>query len=525
MLADFTTEELRLAAGLDPAIAEWLASLDDKHGYFQHFKPRPDNPAEYDQQSAFVNARDRVSFLIGGNAAGTTECACYKAAQFMVRHQAPPRVDTPFWILSNTYDTVCDTIWKEKFIDHGHLPACEIDWKRISWRDGKKNHPDVVPLKPWKGSTTRNNWAIHFKSYDQGREAMQSKSIGGFMFSEQFPHDLFVEVLRGSREYMFPGGQFAEFTPIDPELCAWVEDVMQNPPEGFNFYRANTAKNTTLAKGWAESFFGSVPDELLATRLTGALATFEGMIYQAWNPAVHVTSTEFKPPEGCRHALATDWGSSEEHPHVSLVGCEDGGGTWWIYDEYFSVDQTKTLEDHAAATIAMLERWGWPAKDFRTKDAIIKRRIVPDAEHSANYADPSRPGNMTEYTLRGLPTISARNSVIDGINHVRSMLKVNPATGQPRIFVSPRCKRLIAEMRKYRWMRGNKSIPGIRNPRVAVPEPLKKDDDACDTLRYLLYSRAILPGMTPARSSIPKSDRESVRYNATAEKFGIQFKR
>jgi len=527
---DFTDEELALAASIDPEVAAWLdnrAPEQDPRKItrgFYNFQPRPDNPAEYDQQESFCNASDYVSFLIGGNAAGTTEAATYKAAQFLLRKQPPPRKDTPFWILANTYEQVGDVIWKEKLLGHGHLPRCEVDWRRISWRDQKKGHPEVVPLLPWADGDPDKNWTIHFKSYGQGREAMQASSIGGFFFSEQFPHEIYTEVLRGCREYNFPGGQFCEFTPIDPELCVWVEEMMEAAPPGVGFYRANTAKNRSLADGWLDMFKNTVSDEMLATRLTGQLATFEGMIYQSWHSPVHVLDYEFGPPPGARCSLATDWGASEEHPHVSVFGAEDNGGTWWVFDEYFSVDQMKTLENHAEATIAICERWGWKGQDWRTKDKIVKRRIVPDALHSANYADPSRPGNLTEYTQRGLPTLSARNAVIEGINYVRSLLKINSNTGKPRIFVSPRCQRLISEFRRYRWRRGNKTIPGIRNPTVAVPEPLKKDDDALDALRYMLYSRAIHGrGETPNRAAMPKSTRPGIMPHSDAAQFGIQF--
>lgn len=471
-----SAEDFERIIAQDPAVAAFVESYQ-ADGYHT-FRPRPDDPANFDQQASFCQNRDLVSFLIGGNAAGTTEAAAFKASQFMLRQQPPPRKDTPFWVLSNTYDQVGDVIWKEKFIGHGHIPRCEIDWNRISWRDQKKQHPDVVPLKPWVNGDERCNWAIHFKSYEQGRAALQAASIGGFLFSEQFPGDLFLETLRGCREYMFPGGQFAEFTPIDPELCIWVEHVMERTPPGWAFYRANTAKNRiNLADGWFESFFGTVPDELLLTRLTGALATFEGVIYQSFNPAVHVL--DFEVPPGCRHGLATDWGSSIEHPHTSVFGAEDGIGTWWIYDEYWSTEQSKTLEDHCRATIAQAEQWGWPAKDEFDRDKRIQRRLKVSAEYRANVADPSRPGNLTEYTIRGLPSLPARNAVYDGINHVRSLLKLQPTTGLPRLFIHPRCRHLIEEMRKYRWIRGKKSVPGILNPKAGTPEPLKKDDDTC----------------------------------------------
>lgn len=473
-------------------------------GWF-NFTPRPDRPEAFDQQHSFCFNRDQVSFLIGGNAAGTTEAAAFKTSQFVLNQQPPPRRGTPFWIVANDLDQVCDVCWTEKLEGHGHIPACEVDWEGVTWHHVRANRPEQVPLKPWPVELAREvwlssehtkdkplpppdaSWTLVFKSLEQGRRAMQARSIGGFWFSEQFPLDIFLEVLRGCREYMFPGGQFAEFTPIEPELCLWVEEVMERAAtdpalKGWQFYRANTELNRpNLAVGWFESFFRTVSDEMLPTRLTGALATFEGVIYQSFNPHIHVLDdAAWKAifprglPKGMRHFRGTDWGASEEHPHVTVWGAKDGKGEWWIYDEYWNNSQSAITADHIAE---IQRRWKWAPNN---------------PNYGPNFADPSRPGEINEFNHGGIPTQPAANDLYKGIDHVRSLLKV--IEGQPRLHIHKRCKHLIDELRQYRWKKGRKPSGQILNPEVARPVPLKRNDDTVDALRYLLFTADLTAG-------------------------------
>lgn len=488
-----------------PVIQRRLALSE---GCWSEFRPRPDKPAEFDQQESFCRNKDVMAFMIGGNAAGTTEAAAYKTGKFLLYDQRPPRRDTPFWIASNTYEQTMDVCWKEKLMDHGHIPSCEVDWPRVAWHDVKQGYPKVVPLKPWpteRGGDPNKNWKMEFKSFDQQRSALQAKSIGGFWFSEQFPLDRLIETFRGCRDYMFPGGMFAEFTPVEPELCLWIEDVIEEAPKGWAFYRANTECNRpNLADGWFESFFAAVPDEMRDTRMTGALATFEGVIYSGFHPAVHVLERDIHPadiPFGVFHYRGNDWGASQEHPFTCLWGYRDGVGDWVIYDEYWNCSQSCITLDHVVEIVNRSLHWEWPGQ--WNEENGLGPTFTPQhtSHHLETFADPSRPGEINEFNMRGIPTAPAGNDVFKGIDCVRSMLKPRP-NGQPKLKISPRCKHLIQELRKYRWKRGRRPTEGTYlNPQVASPIPLKRDDDMVDALRYMLYSAERGRGAQPSSMS------------------------
>lgn len=500
------TEQVAELIESDPEVRAYWEALD---GFWGRFEPRPNRPELFDEQLAFCESQAPVSFLIGGNAAGTTEAAAFKAAQFMLRWQPPPRRNTPFWIISDTFEQCIDTCWSEKLVGKGHIPTGEIEWDRCSWLDKKMDRPHAVPLKPWPGRPHKN-WLIQFKSYEQGRRAMQGRSIGGFWFSEQFPWSIFLEVLRGCREYMHPGGGFCEFTPVEPDLCLEIEKMQEHPPPGWEFFRCNTELNIpNLAGSWFEQFFGSVSDEMRDTRMTGALPVFEGVIYPAFNPSVHVVGDDVICfPPGVTHYRGVDWGASVDHPFACVWAYRDGVGDWFVYDEYWSVDQTKMTEDHASE---IKRRHRWPANS---------------PFHQDTFADPSRPGEINEFSMRGIPTFPANNDVYQGIDTIRSLLKPDQYGGRPKLYVHRKCVHLIQELRKYRWLKRRQPRAGIlANPKVPRPIPLKKEDDTCDALRYCIHTAEKRLGLSPGSVSARDIERhKSVQIRRrVAEAVGVDL--
>ena len=430
---------------------------------------------------------------------GKTETAAQKCARFVLCDRDPPRPDTPFVVFSDTYKQVGNICWKEKL--SRIIPKDSVDWPRVTWYSRKEQLPYVVPLRKRHG--TDNNWQLEFHSLDSGRSKFQGRSFGGFWFSEQFEFEIFEEVLRGCSDYWFGGGQFAEFTPIDPDLSVAIEERMDSQPVGWEFFRLNTMRNTTLAKGFTDAFFSAVSPELLATRKTGAMPSFQGSIYPGFNPAIHVIDeagwmrlfgkpapprycdpAEFRRsmPAGWHFRRGMDWGESAEHPFVCLWGMKDGGGNWVVFDEYVE-DTGAVLYAERREEIKL--RWPWQNGN---------------AFYGQAFADPSRPMLISEFNQAEIPTTAAQNSVKDGIEYVRKTMAVNRVTGRPGLLVyKPNCPKLIKGLRKYRWIRG---VTEGKNPHVAQMAPLKWQDDEVDALRYMLYSDRSRLGRSEATPAI-----------------------
>lgn len=491
--------------------AEYLALDELLDGSLYKFQPRPNRPELYDQQTGFLESRAKVSVCLGGTGSGKTETAAQKAARFILWDQPPPVPDTPFFILSDTYRQVGNICWKEKL--SRIIPGSCVDWERCEWWRPKQNLPLVINLKKWPG--TVNNWSIEFRALEQGREAFQGRSIGGFWLSEQFAFDVFEELQGRCRDNWFDGGQFVEFTPIDPDLAIPMEEKFDEWVGGkladWAFFRLNSNLNDKISATWRESYWSSLSAEILATRQTGAFPGFLGQIFQNFNPAIHALDdeewnrrygrpitgkpgqftampgrycdwAEFKAlmPVGVWYRRGIDWGESTDHPFVTLWGFKDGAGNWAIFDEYVEDTGTVLYSDRREE---IKNRWPWP---------------LANPYFGQTYADPSRPMLIQEFSNDGIPASSAHNSVDNGIEYVRKLLKVNRITRRPQLVIHKgNCPRLIKEMRKYRWVRG---VTEGKNPHVARAVPLKWSDDTVDALRYLTFSDRAPPMDTGPQS-------------------------
>ena len=475
---------------------------------YLHFTPRPDQPERFDEQTAFYESTgDGCLFLCGGNGAGTTSCLIAKICRFVLE-TPPPRRDTPFWVIAETYEQI-GSMWDEKFNQQGHLPSNVVDWPRIHWNNRNNNQPFRVPLKSPEGSPGKN-WSLEFKSWRQGRGKMQARSLGGFGFIEQFPWGILEEVLRGCREYNFPGSKLIEFTPVDADLSQELEEMIESgyePPTGkqpglrylpknWKVYHANTMcamEAGHVDKRWFEEFFGMVPEDMLETRMKGMFSTYEGVIYKDFNIATHCMGDEmWSRIKECYHRRGIDWGAGPENDFVCTWGAKNGVGQWFIYDEEVSNDQSKTTVDHL---VDVYNKWEWPETNRM---------------YGTTYCDPSSPDNLriamklNSYVpdVENISMMRGKNAVLEGIEHMQYLLKpqipvpvhdsmgrpvIDEATGKVKIRLEPKlfihrfnCPKLVQQMKTYRWMRGSDpTAKAGRNPRDPARAPLKRADHAC----------------------------------------------
>jgi hypothetical protein len=502
------------------------------------WRPRVDQPERYDQQSSYYHCQSSgVIWLLGGNGAGTTETTMAKVAKF-IRDTPAPRVDTPFWVIGGSYEQSMETCWKEKLYGHGHILDSQIDWDRVQWYRPKMQLPFRVPLlknlvqhdrakwdyffqdaNPPIHFNPEGNWCLEFKSWRQGPDQMMARSIGGFAFVEQFPWSVFTEVVRGCREYNLPGSKLVEYTPVDPDLSGDIEEMITNGkrpedpstvrsgmkylPDTWEVFHANTecaVEAGHVSKAWFDEYFGMIPPESRDMRMKGLFASFEGVIYKTFDPAIHVVSDEIYElilKGSCQHRRGIDWGAGPQNAFVCLWGARNRQNQWLIYDELYSTDQEKTVVDHL---IDVIRRHPWPKYPW----------------YGTTYADPSSPGNirlaqqLKKYgpvgsDIENIGMSMARNDVIEGIEHVQWLLKrsvpeFNEFAGEminrPRILIHYSCVNTIREMKKYRWVRGNGADGRTINPTNPRPEPLKFDDHCMDALRYLTFSDDALLGLT-----------------------------
>lgn len=211
----------------------------------------------------------------------------------------------------------------------------------------------------------------------------------------------------------------------------------------------------------------------------GKWVSAEGLIYEEFNPAIHVLDpfpVRIRPEWTAW--VTVDFGFN--HPFVAQIWREDEDGRLYLQREIFRTGVL--VEDHARALKSLLEQM-----------KIRPRAVICD--HDAE-------DRATLDRHLGIGTSPAKKTVSDGIQAVQSRLKVQ-ADGKPRLFIMrdavvkrdqmlaeahrPTCTE--EEFTSYVW--------AVKPGGELKEEPVKEMDDGMDALRYMVAERDLggRPGM------------------------------
>lgn len=215
----------------------------------------------------------------------------------------------------------------------------------------------------------------------------------------------------------------------------------------------------------------------------GIWAAAEGLVYEEWDPAVHLIE-RFKIPEEWTRYWSIDFGYT--NPFVCQWWAEDPDGRLYLYRELYRTQ--RLVADHAKDIL-----WNVTRRDGSWREPH-PRAIICD--HDAE-------GRATLERELGLGTTAAHKSVTDGIQAVQRRIRV-AEDGKPRIFVfrdaaverdqaladagKPTCT--SEEIVGYIWDNAEGKPP--------KEVPLKQDDHGADAMRYIV-AKMDLKGVTRVR--------------------------
>lgn len=488
--------DMLAAAGHLDLIAEYAEALNP----YETFEPRPDDPADWDQQTSFVNdTTSKFAICLGGNRAGKTYSAAYKTAKYL-RETEPMRERCPFWILGETFEMVTTICWDEnlrQFIEPRSI-------KEISWYDKKRNLPATVILK-WPddinkpANKARPGWSIEFKSYDQGVALMQGRSIGGFWFNEEAPLNIVQEVQVRCANYDAPG--WADFTPIHTRDPIW-QDLYDDPPKGWKFYHLNLLKNRTRKiQAWAETYLPSIPEDERETRRIGVFASYVGQVFKEFRRDTNVVDRfpngTLLPPADWWKIRGIDFGFGQ--PFCCLWVARDHDGRYWVYDEHY--ESGRPLDYH----IERMKERPW-------------KYNVP--YYSPVYCDSEDPEAIYMLKQAGIETATPATeakkpgAVKRRISELRRMMMVQ-GDGKPALYILSKCKNLVREIRGYHW-----ALPIGKDLRKhAAPEvPVKWDDHSIDAMAYAIYTDWLIrQGRSPRAVRQAVQERKSIQFRGGRE--------
>ncbi|MFG3510240.1 phage terminase large subunit [Streptomyces sp. NPDC047821] len=206
----------------------------------------------------------------------------------------------------------------------------------------------------------------------------------------------------------------------------------------------------------------------------GLWVAAEGLIYEDFDPAVHIVDP-FKIPSEWTRWWTVDFGFT--NPFVLQMWAEDPDGRLYLYREIYRT--RRLVEDHAKQALALVRFPSGQWKEPRPRAIICDH----DAEDRATL----------ERHL-GMSTMAAKKSVSDGIQAVQSRLKA-AGDGRPRLFLMrgavvehdpalldvKRPASTEEEVTGYIW----DQQPGKAPKEV----PVKENDHGMDALRYMVADR------------------------------------
>lgn len=350
--------------------------------------------------------------------------------------------------------------------ESGPVPTEIAKW----WPKGK--YEALKAGHPYPSEYKAGDWILEVMTYEQEKEQHEGANLGAVLFNEPPPQHLWTPNISRLRA---GGIAVVGMTPLTEAGWFFDEVVPRHLP--FVFYAdVEAACKQHGIRGHLEhanimKLISEYSEEEREARVSGKAMYLKGLIFKTFYPNVHVLKQDIQVPYG-----APVWNVVDPHsdkPFASIWAFPDSKGDLYIFDEWPNEDFYKM--HNCQLTIQDYKRI------FGDKESglMIHKRIID--RHFADTAS-----SINKRTLRqelqsiGLnyqPSYKAEEEVDTGIEKVRRYLAYDTSRplnnlNQPKLYVSPRCKNVIASLSK--WSRdpdNGKAKEGYK--------------DFCDVTRYL----------------------------------------
>ena len=257
---------------------------------------------------------------------------------------------------------------------------------------------------------------------------------------------------------------FASMNPSHPshKIKKWIDKADEGDP---NYYSLHFTldDNPYVDSAYKQRIRDSLSGIFYKRNYLGLWCLAEGAIYDFFDKKIHVVN---RPPRAAEYWIAgIDYG--QIHPFVCLlIGVSTGkydqsGKCMWVEKEYFW-DSSPSAKGRQKTNSEFAE----DVSNFLEPYAV-----------KAIYMDPSAEAFHLELRKRGMHVVHANNDVLNGLTYTASeMAKGN-------LFICQECTNTIRQVEGYVW-----------DPKAAArgdDAPVKVSDDACDALRYAIYSHKV----------------------------------
>ena len=390
-------------------------------------------------QSKFDECEEQVIAFFGGIGNGKTFAGILKGINRILDPKNPPQLGM---IARQTYPELRDSTQRTFFeLLHtmGMLPEIHYEYRKQENRVKFLNGHEII-----------------FRSLDDPAKLL-SINLGWFYIdqAEEVSEEVFLTLLGRLRAVDTPQCWITG----NPLGHNWIwHRFIHDPVPGNIIFNAKTEENIhNLPEGYIDSLKNNYNEIWVNRYLYGSWDAFEGQIYPDFEPSIHV-KRHFEVSPEWRRFIAIDHGRT--NPTAVLWGAVDQDDVLWIYREHYEAGQD--VDYHARAINAYMN------------EGRYETYVIDPSTGAGKKDDPETIGNR--YRQLKVPVINANNDVQGGIDKVTEYFKKN------KIYIHKSCENLVRELINYQWEQPSASRAELNQPE----RPLKKDDHACDSLKYLI---------------------------------------
>lgn len=409
------------------------------------------------KQVEFIrNADCEFNLAHGSVRSGKTVGVLYRFMQAV--YECP---GSSIWMIGHTLETIYDNVISLLF----DSPQLGIFRPFCTWFPGKREL--VFGDKRISCLGARDERAMG---------AIQGKTFDLSMCDEMtlYPESIIQMII--TRHSMPHSKMYATMNPVQPSHII-KEQLINRAEAGDKKYYAlhfSLDDNPYLTQSYKQTLKDTLTGLFYRRNYLGEWCLAEGAIFDFLDKQLHIVK---RPPRAAEFWIAgIDYGTSNAFACV-LLGYNSGralqeGAHMWVEKEFY---------------------WD-PKKMGRQK---VNSEFVRDLEQFFDgyavrtcYIDPSAEAFHLEMRKANMHVVHADNDVYNGIHKLTNVIKEGSLT------ICEGCTNLIREMESYVW--------DPKKSALGEDAPLKRDDHACDALRYAVAS--FMKGKTTLRIQTGEDD-------------------
>ena len=459
----------RIAQGDRDLFKELMRKVgDEERRRFLHYKP-------YNKQLEFHASHATERSLSGANQSGKSLAGCMETCfhltgnypDWWTGHVVKPRknaangeLEINAWVIGTDSKTVRDSL-QSKIIGteaRGFRDGCIhpdfIDVDGAIKSRGVQGLLDTIYIKHKSGCKVK----LQFRSYEQGRENLQSATIDFVYCDEEPPSDLIGELR--ARLGATGGFMYMAFTPLKGMTPLVQEFWGHDNPEKFlvcmNIYEASHYTPEKIKK--IESLYSGLSEAERKARMMGVPTMGTGLVYPIEDKDIWYEGLG-EIPKRWKRLAALDFGRGE-HPQAMVWGALD-----CVNDVLYIYDAIKTTGKTVAENASIIKAHGdWIPCAY--PHDLNRETGVGDEKKTEGYK------YKELYVKEGVTLTPEFAKTKDGSNKVEvGIIEVRQRMIDGRFKVAKHLSEWFKEKQIYRYGDDNK--------------PVKEKDDLMDATRYL----------------------------------------